>query len=61
MTDINRAAKSQKSNVTVGDEAVLIGRQGREFIGAGEVAATIGTTAYEILTRLNPLIRRIPV
>lgn len=61
VTDINRAAKSQKSNVTVGDEAVLIGRQGREFIGAGEVAATIGTTAYEILTRLNPLIRRIPV
>lgn len=44
-----------------GDEAVLIGRQGREFIGADAVASKIGTTAYEILTRLNPLIRRIPV
>ncbi len=45
--------------VRMGDEAVLIGRQGKDFIGADEVAAKIGTTAYEILTRVNPLIRRI--
>ncbi len=45
--------------VRIGAEAVLIGRQGKEFIGADEVAKKIGTTAYEILTRMNPLIRRI--
>lgn len=42
----------------IGDEAVLIGRQGKEFIGADEVAAKIGTTCYEVLTRVNPLIYR---
>ena len=35
--------------------------QGREFIGADEVASKIGTTAYEVLTRINPLIRRVIV
>lgn len=44
-----------------GDEAILIGRQGKETIGADEVAEKIGTTAYEILTRINPLIRRLVV
>lgn len=45
--------------VAIGDEVVLIGRQGREFVGADEIAEKIGTTAYEVLTRINPLIRRI--
>lgn len=35
--------------------------QGREFISADEMADKIGTTAYEVLTRVNPLIRRIVV
>lgn len=43
----------------ISDEVVFIGRQRRQFIGADEVAEKIGTTAYEILTRLNPLIQRI--
>ncbi len=42
----------------VGDEVVLIGRQGKEAIYADELAAKINTTAYEFLTRINPLIRR---
>lgn len=45
----------------IGDEVVLIGHQGREFIGADEMAEKIGTTAYETLTRINPLIRRVVV
>ena len=45
---------------SIGDEVVLIGRQGREFIDAHEMAGKIGTTCYEVLTRVNPLIRRIP-
>ncbi len=60
--------------VRIGDEAVLIGRQGRpfdpstplragvaqgrEFIGADEIAEKLGTSPYEVLTRINPLIRR---
>jgi len=45
--------------VAIGDEAVLIGRQGSEFVGADEIAEKIRTTAYEVLTRINPLIRRV--
>lgn len=43
----------------VGDEAVLIGKQGREEITADELAKKINTINYEILTRINPLIRRL--
>lgn len=42
----------------VGDEAVLVGKQGRRFIWADELALKIGTSPYEFLTRLNPLIYR---
>lgn len=44
--------------VNMGDVATLIGRQGREEIRAGEIAQFSATTHYEILTRLNPLIKR---
>ena len=47
--------------VKVGDRVVLIGRQGREEIWADEVALKIGTSQYEFLTRINPLIERIIV
>ncbi|MFY9462698.1 MAG: alanine racemase [Candidatus Sungiibacteriota bacterium] len=52
-TDIPKAS--------VGDEVVLIGRQGKNTIFADELAAKINTTAYEFLTRINPLIRRVVV
>ncbi len=48
-------------NVRIGDEVVLIGKQGHEAIDANELAGKIDTTSYEILTRINPLIRRIAV
>jgi len=41
-----------------GDIAVLIGKDGREEIRAGELATFSGTTHYEIVTRLNPLMKR---
>ncbi|MDP3772486.1 MAG: alanine racemase [bacterium] len=49
--------------VQVGDEAVLIGADTvrHEQITAEELAQKINTTAYEILTRVNPLIKRIVV
>jgi alanine racemase len=47
--------------VCTGDEVVLIGADGGESIYADELAGMIGTTAYEFLTRINPLIRRVGV
>ena len=43
----------------VGDEAVIIGRQGKVEIAAGDVAGQVGTSHYELITRVNPLIERI--
>ncbi|MDO8603807.1 MAG: alanine racemase [bacterium] len=45
--------------VKVGDKVVLIGKSGKEEIKASELATLADTSAYEILTRLNPLIKRI--
>ncbi len=42
-----------------GDEVVLIGTSGKETVTAVELARLSGTSAYEILTRLNPLMKRI--
>ena len=43
----------------VGDEAVLIGRQGTEEISADEVAEMQGTISYEILCRIGPRVPRV--
>lgn len=40
------------------DEAVLIGKQGREEISAYEWAKKLGTSHYEIITRINPRIQK---
>ncbi len=48
-------------DIKAGDEAVLIGKQGREEISANELAKLAGTTNYEIITKLNPLIKKIYV
>ncbi|MBI5221777.1 MAG: alanine racemase, partial [Candidatus Magasanikbacteria bacterium] len=45
-------------NVKVGDEAVLIGVQGREVITADELSKKIGTINYEVVTRINSNILR---
>lgn len=41
--------------VKIGDEAVLLGQS----IAAEEIAALSGTSAYEVITRINPLTKRI--
>lgn len=46
------------SGVRVGDEVVIIGRQGKDAIWADEIAKKIDTTAYEVIARLNPLTQR---
>ena len=46
---------------TMGDEAVLIGRQGAEEITATEVAGRLGTIAYEVLTGISARVPRVVV
>ena len=48
-------------NVKVGDEAVIIGKSGKSEISADDVAYLSDTINYEIVTRLNPLIKRMVV
>ena len=51
VTDIPSAA--------VGDDAVIIGRQGTDEITANEVAAWLGTISYEVLCSIGPRVPRI--
>ena len=44
--------------VKVGDEVILIGRQGQETITADDIAGKTGTIAYEILCRIGPRVPR---
>ncbi len=48
-------------DATVGDEAVLIGCQGEESVSAEDLAGWAGTINYEIVSRIHPAIRRVPV
>ncbi len=47
--------------VSVGDEVVLIGRQGNEEITASEWADRLGTIAYEVLCGIGPRVPRVVV
>lgn len=52
---------SHVPGVTVGDEVVLIGRQGREMITAEDVAGRLGAIVNEVLVGLGGRIPRIAV
>lgn len=45
-------------NVKTGDETVIIGRQGKKEVPADKIAGLSDGSPYEIITRLNPLIKR---
>ena len=47
-----------KEEVRAGDKVTVIGRDGRGKIWADEMAQKIGTSHYEVLTCINPLIYR---
>ena len=49
-----------ETDVSPGDEAVLIGRQGEETILAEEVAARLETINYEVTCALSPRVPRRP-
>ena len=46
-------------NIKAGDEVVLIGTSGKEKITADDIAILLDASPYEILTRINPLIKRL--
>ncbi|WP_366922921.1 alanine racemase [Metallumcola ferriviriculae] len=48
-----------KSAVSMGDEAVLIGGQGDEFISVEELADQIGTISYEVVCMISYRVPRI--
>lgn len=45
-------------NVKICDEVILIGKDGREEVSAYELAFLSDTSWYEIITQINPLIKR---
>ena len=47
--------------VQTGDVATLLGRDGKGVVTAEEIAVHAQTSPYEILTRLNPLMKRLIV
>ncbi len=49
---------SNAPNVKINDEVVILGISKKEKITAENMALKIGTTNYEIVTRINPLIKR---
>jgi alanine racemase len=49
------------SGCDIGDEVVIIGRQGNEEVTLVEMAAKADASWYELVTRLNPLIKKIHV
>ncbi len=48
-------------NVQPEDQVVLLGKQGNQEITAEEIAQKIGTINYEVVTRINPDIKRVVV
>lgn len=50
-----------RGRIEIGDEVVIIGRQGRESILADELAATLGTINYEITTSIAYRVPRVAI
>jgi alanine racemase len=50
---------SKIDNVQVGDEVVLMGRDGNEEISCAELAERAGTITWEIITRIGSRVRRV--
>ena len=49
----------QNSEVSIGQEVVLLGKQEKEEISVNELAEKAGTIPYEILTRIGKRVQRI--
>jgi len=54
MIDVTKVSK-----IKVGDEVTIIGRDGKSEISVDNIASLLDASAYELVTRINPLIKRI--
>ncbi|MCH6567539.1 MAG: alanine racemase [Nitrospinae bacterium] len=59
--DLTMVDVTEVPGVSVGDEVVLIGRQGDALITADEVAAASETISYEVFTRIGKRVPRLYV
>ena len=50
---------SKVQDVQVGDDVVLMGRDGSEEVSCAELAEKAGTIPWEIVTRVGPRVRRV--
>lgn len=57
--DVSVVELEPTDNVSVGDEVVLIGKQGDAEITVDELAHRAGTISYEILTQIGKRVKRI--
>lgn len=57
--DFMMADVSDVTNVKVGDEVVLIGRQGAEEIHVDEIAGIMGTINYEVVSLIGKRVARV--
>jgi alanine racemase len=57
--DLSMVDVGHVNDVAVGDEVVLIGRQGDAFIAADEVADLLGTINYDVVTALTSRVSRV--
>ena len=56
--DVSVVRLEPSDTVSIGDEVVLIGKQGNAEITVDEVAQRAGTISYEILTQIGPRVKR---
>lgn len=54
MIDVTKVTK-----IKVGDEVTIIGKDGKAEITVDNIATLLDASAYELVTRINPLIKRI--
>ena len=57
--DVSVVRLEPTDNVSVGDEVVLIGKQGNAEITVDEIAHRTGTISYEILTQIRTRVTRV--
>ena len=57
--DIIMLDVSEVKNAKVGDVVTIIGKSGKEEITADSIATLLDASTYELLTRINPLIKRV--
>jgi len=57
--DVSVVRLESTDNVSIGDEVVLIGKQGKAEITVDELAHRAGTISYEILTQIGTRVPRI--